>query len=45
MKFEENWPSGFRGKVVQGCGRTDGRPDDGRQVIRIAHRVPSAQVS
>ena len=25
MRFEENWPRGFRGEVVQTCGRTDGR--------------------
>ena len=40
--FEENWPRGFRGEVVQRCGRTD---DDGRQVITIAHPEPSAQMS
>ena len=43
MKFEEIWPRGFRGEVVQRCGRlTDGRTDetdDGRRtgVITIAH--------
>ena len=44
MNFEENWPRGFRGEVVQRCGRTtnDGRTDngqtndDGQQVITIA---------
>ena len=49
MKFEEIWPRGFRGKVVQRCeradGRTDGRTDDGREVITIAHPEPSAHVS
>ena len=47
MKFQENWPKGFRGEVVQRCGRTDlGRTDgrtmddDGRQVITIAHPEP-----
>ena len=47
MKFQENWPRGFRGKIVRMCGRTtDGRTaDDGQQVITIAHPEPSAQVS
>ena len=43
MKFEENLPMGYRGEVVQRCGRTkDGRTtmDDGRQVITIAHPEP-----
>ena len=35
MKFEENWPKGYRGEVVQMCGRKpgDGRTatDDGRR--------------
>ena len=31
MKFEENWPRGFRGEVVQRCGWTD------RQVVTTAH--------
>ena len=48
MKFEEIWPRGFRGEVVQRCewidGRTDG-PTDGWGVITIAHPKPSAQVS
>ena len=30
MKFEFNWPSGFRGEDVWKCWRTDGRTDDGR---------------
>ena len=44
MKFEENWPRGFRSrsKVWMMNGRT---MDDGRQVITIAHPKPSAQVS
>ena len=41
MKFEEIWPRGFRGEVVQRCERTD----DGQGVITIAHPEPSAQVS
>ena len=41
MKFEENWPNGFRAEVVQKYGRTDDR----RQVITIAHTEPLAQVS
>ena len=50
MKFEEKWPRGFRGVVVQRCGRTDGRTgrrmtDNARQVITIAHPERSAQVS
>ena len=36
MKFEENWPRGYRGEVVQRCGRTD----VGQQVITIAHSEP-----
>ena len=33
MKFEFNWPSGFRGEDVWKCWRTDGRrtTDDGRR--------------
>ena len=35
IKFEEIWPSGFRGEVIQRCERTDrrtdGRTDDGRR--------------
>ena len=45
MKFEEIWPRGFREKVVQRCGWTDRRMDDGQGVITIAHPEPSAQVS
>ena len=46
MKFEENWPRGFKGEVVQRCLRTsDGRTDDELQVITIAHPEPLAQVS
>ena len=26
VKFEDNWPIGFRGQVVQRRGRSDGRP-------------------
>ena len=45
MKFEEIWPRGFRGEVVQRCGQTkhDRKTDrwmltdDGGQVITIAH--------
>ena len=42
MKFEFNWPSGFRGEDVRKC-LTDGRTDDGRTTdaevtgILIAH--------
>ena len=47
-KFEENWPRGFRGEVVQRCGWMDGRStdgqqmttDDGWQVITTAHPEP-----
>ena len=49
MKFEEIWPRGFRGEVVQMCERTDGQrdrqTDDGRGMITIAQPEPSAQVS
>ena len=45
--FEENWPRGFRGEVVQMCGRStdDGRTDNGRTVITIAQPEPSAKAS
>ena len=49
MKFEEIWPRGFRGEVIQRCeqtyGRKDGQMDDGWRVITIAHPEPLAQVS
>ena len=45
IKFEEIWPRGFRGEVVQMCERTDGQTDVGRRVITIAHPEPLAQVS
>ena len=41
MKFKENWPSGFRGEVVQRCGWMD----YGQHVITIAHSEPLAQVT
>ena len=41
IKFEEIWPRGFRGEVVQRCRGTD----DGWRVITIAHPEPLAQVS
>ena len=31
MKFEFDWPSGFRGEDVLNCGRTDGRTTDDRR--------------
>ena len=37
MKFEQNWLRGFRGMKMLTDGRTDGRTDDGRKVITIAH--------
>ena len=37
MKFEENWPRGYRGEVVQRCGRTD---NNRWQVITKAHPEP-----
>ena len=37
MQFEEIWPRGFRGEVVQRCEQTDGRTDDWRGVIKTAH--------
>ena len=42
MKFEFNWPSGFRGEDVWKCwrtddGRTDGRTDNGVTGILLAH--------
>ena len=44
MKFQENWPRGFRREVIQKCGRTDGWID-GQQVITTAHPEPLAQAS
>ena len=41
MKFEENWLRGYRGEVVQRCGRTD---DDGRQVITTAHLLDELKI-
>ena len=41
VKFEEIWPRGFRGEVVQRCKRMDGRTD-GRRVVTIAHPEPLA---
>ena len=29
MKFEENWPRGFRGEVVKRCLWMDGQMTDG----------------
>ena len=37
MNFEENWLMGFRGKVVQGYGRTD----DGRRRTASDHNSSS----
>ena len=45
IKFEEIWPRGFRGEVVQRCEQTDRQKGDGRRVITIAHIEPLAQVS
>ena len=43
MKFERNWLSGFREKSFENVnGRTDGRTDDGRKVITIAHPEQSS---
>ena len=36
MKFEEKFPSSFRGEVVHRCGVIDGRMDDGQGVITLA---------
>ena len=43
MKFEENWPWGFR-EVVQRYGRADGHTNDGQGVITTVHPEPLAQV-
>ena len=40
MKFEENWPRGYRGEVVQRSGQTDDTANDGQQEITIAHPEP-----
>ena len=49
MKFEEIWPRGFRGEVVQRREWTDGwtdrGTDDEQGVPTIAHPEPSALVS
>ena len=44
MKFEQNWLSGFRGGRLKMLtdGRMDGRTDDGRKVITIAHPEQSS---
>ena len=44
MKFEKNWPRGYRIEVVRMCERMDDRrmDDDGRQVITLAHPEPCA---
>ena len=44
IKFEEIWPWGFRGEVVQMCERMDRWNDDGWRVITIAHLEPLVQV-
>ena len=31
MKFDENWPRGYRGEVFQKCGWTDGPQADRRR--------------
>ena len=36
MKFEENWPRGYRGEVVHRCERMDGQTDNRRQELTIA---------
>ena len=41
IKFEEIWPRGFRGEIVQRCGWKDGQTDDGQRVITIAHPEPN----
>ena len=43
IKFEEIWPRGFSGEVVQRCEWTD-RLVTGWGVITIAHPKPLAQV-
>ena len=45
IKFEEIWPRGFRGEVIQRCEQTEGRTDYGRRVITVAHPEHLAQVS
>ena len=45
IKFEENWPRGFRGEVIQRCERMDRRTTDGRRLITIAHPETLAQMS
>ena len=42
MKFEFNWPSGFRGEMFE---NVDGWRDDRVTGILIAYHEPSAQVS
>ena len=32
MKFEENWPRGFRGEVIQRCGQTEDGWTDGWRI-------------
>ena len=37
MKFEDNWPIGFRGEVVQRRGRSDGRPFSSGELKKEVH--------
>ena len=43
MKFEKKMAKCIGGEVVQICERSDGRTDDRRGLIAIAHPEPSAQ--
>ena len=45
MKFEENWPRGFRGEVVQRCRQISHGLTDRWGVITIAHPESSALLS
>ena len=45
IKFEEIWPRGFRGEVVQRSEWMVRQTDDGWRVITKAHPEPLGQVS
>ena len=46
MKFDFDWPSGFRGEDILNCGwTTTTDDDDGRPTMGILYYEPLAQVS
>ena len=41
MKFSCNWPSSFRGEVVESFEIVDGRTTDGRRTTEPSHPISS----